>query len=433
MGFERNENRVFDYNKNGELAVDDLLLSDIGDQFGTPLYVYSANAIIESYNNFQNAIKGVNGQIHFAVKANSNLAILRLLADLGSGADIVSIGEMHRALRAGIAPEKIIFSGVGKTDADIKEAIELRVGQINAESPAEIDAIVRVSNAIEKGCRVALRLNLDVEAKTHKKMATGSHDTKFGMTNTESSWAALYDQIKSSEYLEQGGLAIHIGSQIMDFDGYDTAWRRLKGLGEFLRKKGYAVPSLDLGGGFGIDYRTGKTINLARLSSLLEDIFGDDSFALGFEPGRFLVAEAGALLTKVIYTKISYDKNYVIVDGAMNDLIRPTLYDAYHRIEAVKSPPENMFGADIVGPICETGDFFGHNRELAEVSSGDYLAVLSAGAYGAVMRSSYNTRPPAAEVLVLNGKAHRISKRITYRGLLNQDIIPPVLAQAEKT
>ena len=410
---------------NGHLTVDGLSLNDLADEFGTPLYVYSAAAITDAYHHFRDAVSGADSHIHFALKANSNLAVLKLLANLGAGADIVSGGEMERALAAGIAPENIIFSGVGKTDAELLAAMSIGIGQINAESPAEVDAIIRLATSHHHQCRVALRVNPNVDAKTHAKIATGKSDTKFGISMDEC--PGLYRRMAESSVITPAGLAVHIGSQIMTLEPFENAWHNLVDLAEDLRQSGLDVPGLDLGGGLGVDYATGQPAEVAAFGALVTRLFGNRKFSLGFEPGRWITAEAGALLTQVIYTKDAPSKQFVIVDGAMNDLIRPTLYEAYHRIEPVADHGAMAKKADIVGPVCETGDYLGLDRDMPELSTGDLLAVMSAGAYGAVMRSSYNTRPPAAEVLVIDGEAHLVSPRQSVAGLLALDTIPAVL------
>lgn len=412
--------------KDGQLMVDGIALAEIASTHGTPLYVYSGAAIAASFNRFRNAVAGADSRVHFALKANSNLAVLRLLATLGAGADIVSGGEMRRALAAGIAPEHIIFSGVGKTDDEIRSALEVGLGQINAESEAEVDAVLRIANETGKTIRLALRVNPNVDAGTHAKIATGKSDTKFGISME--ACPAIYRRIAESGAVEAGGLAVHIGSQIMDLTPFENAWTHLLDLAESLREEGFDVPALDLGGGLGVDYATGKHADIDGFGALVTRLFGNRKYRLGFEPGRFIIAEAGVLLTKVIYTKEAPSKQFIIVDGAMNDLIRPTLYEAFHRIEPVGDLGPASVTADVVGPVCETGDYFGLDRQMPHVTTGDLLAVMSAGAYGAVMRSSYNTRPPAAEVLVLDGDVHLVAPRQTVDDLLGLDHIPDALS-----
>ena len=408
--------------KDGLLCVDGLPLGRIADEFGTPLFVYSAAAIEENYKHFNGTVCNAKGRIHYAVKANSNLAVLRLLANLGAGADIVSGGEMQRALKAGFAPDAVIFSGVGKTDKEIGDALKAGIGQINAESESEVDRVLELAKNIDSPTRLALRVNLNVDAGTHNKISTGGGGTKFGIP--ASMVPDIYKRIAASGAVKPGGLAVHIGSQLMDLAPYETAWKAMLDLAEVIRVDGLDVPVLDLGGGFGIDYESGEAVDAGELSGIVERVFGNHPYELGFEPGRFLLAGTGALLTQVLHIKPAPGKHFVIVDGAMNDLIRPTLYEAFHRIEPVAKPGSKTLKADIVGPVCETGDYFGIDRKMPVVEQGDILAVMSAGAYGAVMRSNYNTRPFAAEVMVVGGKAERVSVPQTVEDLLAQDIIP---------
>ena len=409
----------------GLLCVDGLPLGDVADEFGTPLFVYSAAAIEENYRHFNGTVCNGRGRIHYAVKANSNLAVLRLLANLGAGADIVSGGEMQRALKAGFAPDSIIFSGVGKTDAEIQAALEAGVGQINAESASEVDRVLALAAGIDSPTRLALRVNPDVGADTHSKLSTGGGETKFGIAAEEV--PDVYRRIAGSGAVEAGGLAVHIGSQLIDLAPYEAAWGAMLELAERLVADGLDVPVLDLGGGLGIDYEKGVPADAAALGGIVGRLFDGRPYQLGFEPGRYLLAGAGVLLTRVLHNKPAQGKVFVIVDGAMNDLIRPTLYEAFHPIEPVAKPGSKTVQADIVGPVCETGDYLGIGRKLPEVGQGDILAVMSAGAYGAVMRSNYNTRPFAAEVMVIDGKAERVSVPQSVDDLLSQDIIPASL------
>ncbi len=409
----------------GHLSVDGIRLDDIAARFGSPIYIYSADAITAAYQRFTHAVSGANSHVHFALKANSNMAVLRLLARLGAGADIVSGGEMKRALAAGIPAGNIIFSGVGKTDAEIRNALHEHVGQINAESPAEVGRILDIAQEMDVKATIALRVNPDVEAGTHAKIATGKSDTKFGIAMENC--AELYRIISDHPNGIAGGLAVHIGSQIMSLTPFENAWSNLLELVEALRNDGMEVPSLDLGGGLGVDYSTGESADLDGFGQLVTRLFGNRKLSLGFEPGRFIVAEAGVLLTRVIYTKDGTDKTFIITDGAMNDLIRPTLYDAFHRIEPVAPLGGELVMSDIVGPVCETGDYLGLGRMMPPMQTDDVLAVMSAGAYGAVMRSSYNTRPPAAEVMVLDGEAHLVSKPQRVEDLIALDTIPDAL------
>ena len=415
-GFHRSDRR---------LCVDGLPLEDIAGEFGTPLYVYSAAAIEENYTRFKEAIRD-SGKIHYAVKANSNLAVLRVLARLGAGADIVSGGELQRALRAGFEPGSIIFSGVGKTDDEIAAALKAGIGQINAESESEVGRILALAKGVNTPTRLALRVNPDVDAETHAKLSTGGGGTKFGIAAADI--ADLYRRVAESGVIAPAGLAVHIGSQIMNAAPYESAWNLLLELAETLRADGLDVPMLDLGGGMGIDYGTdGDKQTGDLLGDLASRVFGDHDYQLGFEPGRCLLARAGALLVRVLHIKPAQGKIFVVVDGAMNDLIRPTFYGAAHRIEPAGPPGKSTVNADIVGPVCEPGDYLGLGLELPEVGRNDVLAIMSAGAYGAVMRSNYNSRPFAAEVMVVDGRAQRVSAPQTVEDLLAGDIIPPGL------
>ena len=411
-GFERIENK---------LSVDGIEIESIASEFGTPIFIYSAAAIEEAYQQFRAA---TDGEINYAVKANSNLAVLRLLAKLGAGADIVSYGELARALKAGFSPDKIVFSGVGKSDEELIEALKCEIGQINAESESEVQRILDLAKG-SSHTRLGLRVNLNVTPETHAKISTGGSTTKFGIPLNEVK--RIYRQISKSESVKLGGLAVHIGSQIMDKGAYKKAWQELKNLADGLIAEGLEVPSLDLGGGFGVDYKSGKPADIKSITALASDIFQGSDYGLSFEPGRWLLAEAGALIVGVLHVKEVEGKQFIITDGAMNDLIRPTLYDAYHRVEPIHKSEGKMLESDIVGPICETGDYFALGREMPPAKRGDLLAIMSAGAYGAVMRSNYNSRPFASEVMVIEGKAHATSKRQSVEDLLAQDLIPSEL------
>ncbi|MDC1115429.1 diaminopimelate decarboxylase [Alphaproteobacteria bacterium] len=413
------------YRENDQLCVDGLRLDAIADQFGTPLYVYSAAAITANYHAMTAVFSGKNRRIHYAMKANSNLAVLRLMQNLGAGVDIVSMGEFARAIAAGFAPEQMVFSGVGKTPDELRAAISAKIGQINAESQAEIDTIIALAKASGEQPAVALRINPDIQAGGHAKISTGSSDTKFGIPGHLA--RDIYIHMAESGVIRPAGLAVHIGSQIMDCTGFIAAWQYMRQCADDLVNDGYSVPCLDLGGGIGVDYMTGQTADLLAFGDAVNQVFGQSDYHLAIEPGRSMVAEAGCLITQVINVKTNEDKRFVVVDGAMNDLIRPTLYEAHHRIEPLAVHPSHDLPADIVGPVCETGDYLGLRRDLPALAANDLLAVMSAGAYGAVMRSNYNTRPMAAEVMVIDGTAHRISKPQQVSDLLAMDIIPASL------
>ena len=409
---------------NGELGVDGLPLSQIAADHDSPLYVYSGAGIRDAYRDFAAAVAPVNGKVHFAMKANSALGILALLAHEGAGADIVSGGELSRALAAGMSASDIVFSGVGKSKAEIEQALAANIGQINAESPAEVAAISAVAASMGVVAPVALRVNVDVDAKTHAKISTGQRDTKFGISTDQNEAADLYRVMADDPHIAPSGLAVHIGSQLRDMAPFETAYTALLALGSALRADGLNVPLLDLGGGVGIDYDHASPTDFTAYWAMVKKIFDKTGFKLGFEPGRSIVANSGILLTKVIFIKDGDNKRFVIVDAAMNDLLRPTLYEAHHTIIPVKAVGPDMAMADIVGPVCETGDYIGRDRMMPELASDDLLAVLSAGAYGAVMASAYNTRPPAGEVLVLDGQVHELRAKRTVESYLAEESIP---------
>ena len=325
IGFHRQDN---------QLHVDGVALHEIAENFGTPCYVYSAAAITQAVQNLTAALTEPKPQIYYAVKANSNLAVLRLMQRLGVHVDLVSAGEYARACAAGFAPAQMVFSGIGKTDAELREAIANNIGQINAESAPEVKRIIALASDMDARPAVALRINPDSQAGGHAKLSTGSHQTKFGIPLDEA--ATLYKTMAESGVITQAGLAVHIGSQIMEMDDFTEAWQKMRGLADALREARYEVPKLDLGGGIGVNYRDGTTADLKTFAGAITQIFADSPYQLAIEPGRVLVAEAGCLLARVIHIKDGGNKRFIIIDAAMNDLIRPTLYEAYHRIEPVR-------------------------------------------------------------------------------------------------
>jgi diaminopimelate decarboxylase len=408
----------------GRLCAGGMSLGDIAASHGSPLYVYSGNGILDDYRRFAAAVAPVDGSVHFALKANSTLGVIGLLAQHGAGADIVSGGEMARALAAGIPAEKIVFSGVGKSAEEIGAALDAGIGQINAESPQEVEAISQIAAARGVQAPVALRVNVDVAPKTNAKISTGQRSTKFGVSTSQNEAAGLYRKMAADPNIRPAGLAVHIGSQIMELDPFERAYSALLSFGTVLRDEGLEVPVLDLGGGIGVDYQDGTPTDFTAYGELVSRLFADSGFRLGFEPGRSIVANNGVLLTRVIYVKDGDNKRFVIVDAAMNDLLRPTLYEAHHDIRPVGPEGAIEGPADIVGPVCETGDYLGLDRMMPSLAAGDCLAVMSAGAYGAVMASSYNTRPPAGEVMVLDGEVHILRRRRDVAELLAEEIIP---------
>jgi len=408
----------------GRLCAGGMPLGDIAASHGSPLYVYSGDGIRDDYRRFAAAVAPVDGSVHFALKANSALGVIGLLARHGAGADIVSGGEMARALAAGIPAEKIVFSGVGKSAEEIGAALDAGIGQINAESPQEVEAISQIAAARGMQAPVALRVNVDVAPKTHAKISTGQRSTKFGVSTSQNEAADLYRKMAADPHIRPAGLAVHIGSQILELDPFERAYSALLSFGTALRDEGLEVPVLDLGGGIGVDYQDGTPTDFTAYGELVSRLFADSGFQLGFEPGRSIVANNGVLLTRVIYVKDGDNKRFAIVDGAMNDLLRPTLYEAHHDIRPVGPEGAIEGPADIVGPVCETGDYLGLDRMMPSLAAGDCLAVMSAGAYGAVMASSYNTRPPAGEVMVLDGEVHILRRRRDVAELLAEEIIP---------
>ena len=408
----------------GRLCAGGMSLGDIAASHGSPLYVYSGDGIRDDYRRFAAAVAPVDGSVHFALKANSALGVIGLLARHGAGADIVSGGEMARALAAGIPAEKIVFSGVGKSAEEIGAALDAGIGQINAESPQEVEAISQIAAARGVQAPVALRVNVDVAPKTHAKISTGQRSTKFGVSTSQNAAADLYRKMVADPHIRPAGLAVHIGSQILELDPFERAYSALLSFGTALRDEGLEVPVLDLGGGIGVDYQDGTPTDFTAYGELVSRLFADSGFQLGFEPGRSIVANNGVLLTRVIYVKDGDNKRFAIVDAAMNDLLRPTLYEAHHDIRPVGPEGAIEGPADIVGPVCETGDYLGLDRMMPSLAAGDCLAVMSAGAYGAVMASSYNTRPPAGEVMVLDGEVHILRRRRDVAELLAEEIIP---------
>ena len=394
-------------------------LQSIANTFGTPAYVYSRAALTDAYNAFAETLAahpaGKEGLVCFAVKANSNLGVLSLFAQLGSGFDIVSGGELSRVLAAGGNPQKVVFSGVGKTEAEMVAALNAGILCFNVESASELDRLSAVATRLGKRAPISLRVNPDVDAKTHPYISTGLKENKFGVPITDA--LALYRHAASLPAIEVTGIDCHIGSQLLDPSPFVEALERILPLIDTLKNEGIHLHHIDLGGGLGIYYHDGQTEPVVAdyLRPLLDRLTGRGLRVL-LEPGRRLVGNAGVLLTKVEYLKHGEDKHFAIVDAAMNDLARPALYEAWHDIVAVKPHNGEARTYDIVGPVCETGDFLGQARPLA-LQQGDLLAVLSAGAYGMVMSSNYNTRPRAAEILIDGDKTHLVRERETVASL----------------
>ena len=397
-----------------ELLADAVPLRQLAERYGTPLYVYSATAIRQRYQQFDEAFHDCEHTICYSVKANSNLSILRLLASLGAGFDIVSGGELQRVLQASRkSASQVVFSGVGKLPDEIDLALQSRILLFNVESAAELQMLSARATHLRKTARFAIRVNPDVDARTHPYISTGLHEHKFGVPMRAA--PELYRQGAASRHLKSAGVSVHIGSQIIDVDPFREAMERVAALVRALRHDGHDIHYVDAGGGLGISYaKTPKGNFPARVKSYASAIVRPLK-RLGvhvlLEPGRSIIGPAGSLLTRVVYLKRNDGKRFVIVDAAMNDLMRPSLYGAHHEIVPVSLAANNTLAVvDIVGPVCESGDFFARNRELPEAQEGDLLAILDAGAYGMSLASNYNTRPRAAEVLV-DGKTSRLVRK----------------------
>jgi diaminopimelate decarboxylase len=423
--------RPFQYRRhgksaNGQLCCDETPLSALAEKFGTPLYVYSATYIHDRYRKFDHAFRNVPHTICYSVKANSNLSILRLLARLGSAFDVVSGGELERIRRLGVAAAKrVVFSGVGKTAAEMDAAIKADILIFNVESEGELRLLAERAARLRKKVRVALRVNPDVFAETHPYISTGLREHKFGVDIRLA--PELYSQAARSKNLEVTGVSVHIGSQITSVEPFAAAMRRVAELVRQLRRHGHRIRYVDAGGGLGISYQWDTQFDFGQrvkdyAEKVTEALQALDVHLL-LEPGRSIIGPAGALLTRVLYNKRNGSKRFLIVDAGMNDLIRPALYKAHHEIvpvEQSRGSEEKKF--DVVGPVCETGDFFAHDRELPEVPEGALVAILDTGAYGFSIASNYNSRPRPAEVLVEGKKARLIRKRETMEYLLKPEL-----------
>jgi len=398
-----------------QLYVEGLPLADLARRFGTPCYVYSHAALTDAYRQFAEAFAERDTLVCYAVKANSSLAILNLFARLGAGFDIVSGGELQRVLAAGGAANKVVFSGVGKTAAEMKLALEAEILCFNVESSAELERLNEVAGSLGRIAPISLRVNPNVDAKTHPYISTGLKKNKFGVAYDEA--RALYRRAAAMPHICVTGMDCHIGSQLTEVSPFVAAAEKVLALADQLAEDGIVLEHLDLGGGLGIRYSDETPPSIAEYAQALLGALAGRREKLIVEPGRRLVGNAGVLLTTIEYLKQGEEKNFALVDAAMNDLMRPALYDAYHAIQPVVRHSDVATASyEVVGPVCETGDFLGHDRELA-VAAGDVLAVMSAGAYGMSMSSNYNTRPRAAEVLVRDGEAHLIRERETVRSL----------------
>jgi len=399
---------TFEYHLN-ELACEGVPLPLIAEQFGTPAYVYSQTTMLANFRRVAKPLETMGGMPCYSVKANSNLAILKLLARAGAGFDVVSGGELVRAQRAGAPPQRIVFSGVGKTGEELDAALNAGILMLNVESGGELDLVESRARSRETRAPVAIRINPDVEADTHPYISTGRTIHKFGVPKDEA--LALYRRASASPHFEVRGLACHIGSQILDVEPFLRAADEVLALAVELRSQGISPQFIDLGGGFGVAYGGEEPFAFHRLFAGLGSRFADSGFRPILEPGRSVVGDAGVLLMRVLYLKENQQKRFVVVDGGMNDLIRPALYGSYHEILPVERRQGPTELADVVGPLCETGDFLARERQVPDLKPGDLLALLGAGAYGYVLASNYNSRPRPAEVLVDGDEARLIRRR----------------------
>jgi len=415
----------FNY-KNGSLHAEDVALSDIAAEVGTPFYVYSTATLERHFRLFDDALSGMDHLVCYAMKAASNQSIIKTLAALGAGMDVVSGGEYLRAIRAGVPPDRIVFSVVGKTRAEMEMIVQGGVRQVNVESEPEMVLLDKVARAHGKEIPITIRVNPDVDAKTHAKIATGKSENKFGIPITKA--RDVYAMAAKLEGLEIVGIDVHIGSQLTDLEPFGLAYRKVAELTQTLRADGHDIRRLDLGGGLGIPYVRGNEAPPlpADYGALIKREVGHLGCEVEIEPGRLIVGNAGLLVSSVIYVKEGEGRNFLILDAAMNDLIRPAMYDAHHDIVPVQEPKAGADYADfdVVGPVCETGDTFARNRALQRLEDGDLVAFRSAGAYGAVMASEYNSRPLIPEVLVNGDQFAVIRPRPTLEEMINRDTIP---------
>lgn len=415
--------------RNGVLHAEGVDLARIAREVGTPFYVYSTATLERHYGVLEQAFAGTDHLICFALKANSNQAVLTTLARLGAGMDVVSEGELRRALAAGVPAERIIFAGVGKTQAEMAFALEAGIKGFNVESEPELDALSQVAESLGATARIAIRVNPDVDAKTHAKISTGKSENKFGVPFLRA--PELYARAARLPGIRVAGIHMHIGSQITDLGPFRSAFQLMRELARDLMGQGHRLEHLDIGGGLGVPYRGSNDVppHPDEYAQVVKAALGDLGLAFVLEPGRMIVGNAGILVCRVIFAKAGAERTFTIVDGAMNDLIRPTLYEAFHDIWPVAEhkltqPPRRQ---DIVGPVCESGDYLALDRDLPPFEPGDLVAVMTAGAYGAVMSSTYNTRPLVPEVLVRGEDYAVVRPRPSYEQLIGADRLPPWL------
>ena len=410
--------------READLYVEDVQAKDIARQIGTPVYCYSAAALRQNYQRYADKFHADNSLICFAVKANSNQSVINTLAQLGSGADVVSEGELRRALLAGIPAQKIVFSGVAKVAREMRFALEQDIFQFNVESEAELEVLNDVALSMGKQARIAFRINPDIDARTHAKISTGKASNKFGIPATRA--AQSYAKAAELPGIKVQGIDMHIGSQLTELEPFQQAFECLGMLCTQLREQGHDITVLDIGGGLGIDYEDGnaKPPALDDYAALAHQILDPLGCRILVEPGRSMVGNTGILLSEVIYIKQGEKDRFLIIDAGMNDLLRPSMYDAFHEIIPVRDAGKPNMAYQIVGPICETGDTFAKDRQLPELAAGDLIAIKNAGAYGASMASTYNTRPLVPEVLVDGDTVKVVRERPEYEALIGLDTTP---------
>ncbi len=411
--------------KENELYCEDVPIKHIASEVGTPFYLYSLATLKRHFNAFDESSKVLNSIVCYSVKANSNIAILNFLFKMGWGADIVSGGELFRAIKAGVDTQKVVYSGVGKTESEIKFALKSDILMFNVESLPEVFLIDKIAGNLGKKARISFRINPNVDPKTHPYISTGLKKNKFGISIKHA--ISTYEKSKELTNVNVVGLDCHIGSQLTEISPFNDAVAIINDLLLKLTASGFDIKYLDLGGGLGITYENEMPPHPSTYMNSIKNILGDYRGKVIFEPGRVIVGNSGIFVTKVIYNKDTGSKNFVIVDGGMNDLIRPALYEAYHEIVPVIKRSGFRIRADVVGPICESADFLGKDRLFSQVLEGDLLAVYSAGAYGFSMSSNYNSRPRVAEILVDKDKYHIIRERETYGDLIAKEFVPEVV------
>ncbi|MBO5012287.1 MAG: diaminopimelate decarboxylase [Elusimicrobiaceae bacterium] len=407
---------------NGELYAEGVDLKKIAREVGTPFYCYSSEKLTRNFEAYRRALADFHSTVCYSVKANTNLAVVSTLARLGGGADVVSAGEMYVAMKAGIPADKIVFSGVGKTAAELEAAIKNQILQINAESAAEVETINQIALRLGVKANVALRVNPDVDALTHVKITTGKKENKFGVDWDDAH--RLYREAANMEGIRLAGIAVHIGSQLLDVEPFRLAFTKIAGMVRELEAEGIVLDNIDLGGGLGINYNVELPPTCAAYADVVRETLGDLHKHIIVEPGRSVVGNAGILVTEVVCTKKMGSKNFIVVDAGFNDLVRPAMYDAWHTILPVSKKGVAPLIADIVGPICESGDVFAKDRIIEPVQAGRPLAIMCAGAYGASMSSVYNFRPLVPEVMVRGEEYAVVRKRTSYEEMLSGHALP---------